>query len=127
MTSLDEIRDICSQLPGAIEGDGEQFSFGVFIRGKHKGFCWSWRERIDPRKARVINERVLAVRTPGLEVKEMILASDDSKFFTEDHYNGYPAVLVRLDQIEPVELEEYLIEGWRTIASKTHLKEFEGG
>lgn len=125
MTSLDQVRDICNRLPGAIEGSGAQFGFGVLVKGKSKGFCWSWLERIHPKKARVPNERFLAVKVPNLEVKEMILASDDVKFFTEAHYNGYAAVLVRLDEIEPKELEEYLIEGWRSVAPKDLLAEFD--
>ena len=30
----------------------------------------------------------------------MLIASDPEKFFTEPHYNGFPAVLVRLAAID---------------------------
>ncbi len=82
------------------------------VRGKAKGFCWSWRERIDPKKAKVVNESVLAVRVPNLTAKDLLIASNPDVYFTEPHYNGYPAVLVRLDAIELDELEELLHEGW---------------
>jgi hypothetical protein len=95
------------------------------VKGKQKGFCWSWLERVHPKKARVPNERFLAVRVPNLSAKEIILGSDDQKFFTEDHYNGYPAVLVRLDEIAAGELEDYLIEAWRCVAPKDLLVEFD--
>ena len=78
-----------------------------------KGFVWSWAERVDPKKARVINDAVLAVSVPNLAAKEMLLESDHEKFFTEPHYNGYPAILVRLELIEPSELENLIIEAWR--------------
>lgn len=90
-----------------------------------KGFCWSWAERVDPKKARVVNDDVLAVSVPNLEAKEVLLASDPVKFFTEPHYNGYPAVLVRLEAIPTEELEDLLLEAWRTKAPKALQQEFD--
>ena len=43
---------------------------------------------------------------------------DSEKFFTEPHYNGFPAILVRLAAIEPDELEELIIDAWRDLAPK---------
>ena len=65
-------------------------------------------------KARVINDAVIAISVPSLAAKEIILGSDNgNKIFTEPHYNGYPAVLVRLETIGPQELEDLIIEAWR--------------
>jgi hypothetical protein len=50
---------------------------------------------------------------------------DTSKFFTEPHYSGYPAVLVRLDAVDEDELEDLLIEAWRCQASKTQVRRLE--
>ena len=124
VTTHDDIRRICAKLPGATEGD-ERFGFGVFVKGKHKGFCWTWAERVDPKKAKVINDSVLAVLVPSLTVKELLLDSGHPAIFTEPHYNGYPAILVRLPAIEPEELEDLLIEAWRCKAPKEHLNSFE--
>jgi hypothetical protein len=55
----------------------------------------------------------------------MLLASDEDKFFTEPHYNGFPAVLVRLPAIEPDELEELIIDAWRCQAPRAVVKEFD--
>ena len=126
MTNHDDVRRICAKLPGATEGE-ERFGFGVFVKGKHKGFCWTWAERVDPKKAKVINDGVLAVLVPNLTTKDLILQSDSEKFFTEPHYNGYPAVLVRLAAIEPEELEDLLIEAWRCKAPKELLLQFHDG
>ena len=46
----------------------------------------------------------------------MLIAADPEKFFTEPHYNGYPAVLVRLDAIDDDELTELLTDAWRLSA-----------
>lgn len=124
MTTHDQVRAICRQLPGAAEGDG-RFGFGVEVKGKVKGFCWTWMERVDPKKARVENPRVLAVRVPGLVAKELLLEADKRCLFDEPHYNGYPAVLVRLDEIEPEALEPLLVEAWRCMADKKAVAAFD--
>lgn len=90
----------------------------MIIKGKPKGFCWSWAERVDPKKARVINDDVLAILVPSLTVKDLLLGSGHPALFTEPHYNGYPAVLVRLKAIGVDELEGLLVEAWTCKAPK---------
>ncbi len=112
MANQDDVRRIASQLPGATEG-GPQFGFSVINKGKPKGFLWAWAERVDPKKARVINDDVLAVMVKNLEVKDMLLSANPDALFTEPHYNGFPAVLVRLADIPLDELEDLVTEAWR--------------
>lgn len=126
MATLNDVRKICANLPGAVEGE-DQFGFSVENKGKAKGFLWTWKERINPKEARVPNKGVLAVMVPNLATKEIILASDPEKFFTEPHYNGFPAVLVRLKAIRKQELEDLIIEAWRCKAPKNLVREFEEG
>ncbi|MBX7131904.1 MAG: hypothetical protein K1X67_04405 [Fimbriimonadaceae bacterium] len=125
MATQDEVRRIASRLPGAVEGS-ERFGFSVEVKGKFKGFVWSWAERVDPRKARVINDEVLAVMVPNLTTKDMLIAAEPDKFFTEPHYNAFPAVLVRLDAIAPGELEDLIVEAWRTKAPASLQRELDG-
>ena len=113
MATLDDVRAIAGALPGAIEGDGERFGFSVMVKGKPKGFLWAWLERIDPKKPKVINNGVIAVVVPNALAKEMLLESDPSVFFTEDHYNGFLAVLVRLEAISKEDMEPLIEEAWR--------------
>lgn len=103
----------------------EGFGFSVLNKGKAKGFAWLWNERVDPKKARVPNPNVLAVIVRNLTEKEIILGSDSEKFFTEAHYNGFPAVLVRLSAVEYDELEDLLVEAWRTKAPKDLIAEYD--
>jgi hypothetical protein len=125
MTTHDDIRALCAKLPGVTVGDA-RFAMGVWVKGKHKGFAWTWMERVHPKKPKQENDRVLAVRVPNLTAKEAILSSDTVRFFTEPHYEGFPAVLVRLDAIEPHELDDLLIEAWRCLADPAQVAEFEG-
>lgn len=57
--------------------------------------------------------------------KEVLLQAEPDVFFTTPHYDGYPAMLVRLSAIEPDELQEVLTESWRRKAPKRLLKEFD--
>ena len=86
---------------------------------------WSWAERVDPKKARIPNNGVLAIVVPSLSVKDVILASDSEKYFTEPHYNGFPAVLVRLSAIKRAELQDLITEAWKCKAPKASVKEYE--
>ena len=58
------------------------------------------------------NPEVLAVRVADAGEKEELLAAEPDVFFTEPHYNGFPAVLVRLAAIEVDELAELLTDAW---------------
>jgi hypothetical protein len=75
-------------------------------------------ERLDPKRARVPNREVIAVRVAGEMDKQVLLDLDGSVFFTEPHYDGYPAVLVRLRAIELELLREILARAWRSRAPK---------
>ena len=57
--------------------------------------------------------------------KEALLRAEPEVFFTTPHYDGYPAMLVRLSAIEPDELWEILVESWRRVAPKRVLKAFD--
>jgi hypothetical protein len=55
---------------------------------------------------------VLMVGVADLGEKEALLSSDPRAYFTVPHYDGYPAVLVRLAEVDPDELRELLAESW---------------
>jgi hypothetical protein len=117
MANQDDVRRIASALPGAIEEDG-RFAFSVEDRGKRKGFVWVWLERVHPKKARVPCPEVLAVRVRDQAEKAILLAGDPDVFFTEPHYNGYPAVLVRLRAVTRPQLRRLIVDAWRIQAPR---------
>lgn len=61
---------------------------------------------------------ILGVRTPDEMVKEALIVDDPAVYFTTPHFDGYPVVLVRLDEIPLDELEEIIVEAWITRAPK---------
>ena len=117
MATQADVRRIARSLPGAVESDGH-FAFEVEVKGKRKGFVWVWKERIDPKKARVPNPAVLAVRVATLGQKDTLISAEPRKFFTEPHYNGFPAILVRLAEVNSRDLRELITEAWRCMAPK---------
>jgi hypothetical protein len=105
MTDEDQVRAIATSLPGTSEEPGS----AEFSAGDTK-FAWPYREKVHPRKARVARRDIFAFRVANEEVKFALIAGEPGKFFTTDHYNGYPAVLVRLAAIDAGELRDLLID-----------------
>lgn len=60
----------------------------------------------------------LVVRVVDLQDKEALLRGRPDVWFTTPHYDGYPYVLVRLADADPVELRELLEDAWRATAPK---------
>jgi hypothetical protein len=116
--------EIANSLPEVTAGDG--LSFSVRAGSKDKVLCWTWNERVDPKKPRVPNPAVLAVRVPGEEAKQELIAAEPDKYFTEPHYNGFPAVLVRLTEVDADEMRELLTDAWRVQAPKALVRAFDG-
>jgi hypothetical protein len=117
MATQNDVRRIALSLPGAREEKG-RFAFSVENKGKLKGFAWVWLERVEPKKARVPCADVLAVRVRDQAEKAALLAGDPDRFFTEPHYNGFPAVLVRLKAVTRAQLRKMLVDAWRCQAPR---------
>ena len=124
MASQEDVRRIALSLPETTEGI-DHFAFSVRRGAKDKGFAWVWAERVHPKRARVPNHDVLAIRVANESEKQTLLAADTEKFFTEPHYNGFPAILVRLAAIDVDELEELLVDGWQCQAPPALVKAYE--
>ena len=117
MASQADVRRIALSLPET-EETANHFAFSVRNKGKLKGFVWVWMERVTPKKPRVPQPKVIAVRVASLDDKDFLLSLDSAKFFSEPHYNGFPAILVRLPAVTARELKPLITEGWRCQAPK---------
>jgi hypothetical protein len=106
------VRQIALGLPEAEDASGSRPAFRV--RGKL--FAWKSRPR---------DGGALAVRVDPDE-KQLILASNPEVYFETPHYRGYPAVLVRLENIDRDELEERIEDAWLTRVPKRLAAEYLG-
>jgi hypothetical protein len=107
-----DVRRIALALPATEEVPG-RFAFSVRNKGKLKGLVWVWMERIVPKKPRVANPGVIAVRVATVGQRDAMISADPDKFFTEPHYEGFPAVLVRLNAVKVSDLKVLIAEAWR--------------
>jgi hypothetical protein len=67
---------------------------------------------------------ILGARVEHLVAKEALLADDPAVYFTTPHFDGYPAILVRLDRIGREDLQEVIVEAWLARAPKRLAKSY---
>lgn len=67
---------------------------------------------------------ILAVYAP-LDAKETLLASRPKVYFTTPHFDGWPAILIRLPAISVKELRALLRQSWLERAPKKLVAELE--
>ncbi|HLI65737.1 MAG TPA: MmcQ/YjbR family DNA-binding protein [Caulobacteraceae bacterium] len=72
-----------------------------------KGVAWAYLAREKPKTPRVLVPGVVAIRCP-IEEKEMLIEAAPEIYFDDDHYRGFPGVLVRLAAIGEAELKARL-------------------
>ena len=92
-----------------------------------KMFVWERplrRREVEELGDQVPDGPILGARVEHVWAKEVLLADDPRVFFTTSHFEGYPAVLVRLDRISAGDLEEVVTEAWLVRAPKRVAKAF---
>jgi hypothetical protein len=90
-------------------------------RVKDKLFVWERPLRpkeIDALGADAPDGAILAARVEHLVAKEALRADDPRVYFTTPHFDGYAAILVRLERIAVADLEELVTEAWLVRAPK---------
>ena len=94
-----------------------------------KMFCFHRgprKDAVDPETGDRLTD-VLVFRVADLGVKEMLLSDARGIYFTTPHWNAYPAVLMRipdLDRLDRDELRDRVEEAWLTRARKRLAKEW---
>jgi hypothetical protein len=127
MATWDAVSRIALALPESFEDrsrDGRRQ-----WRVKDKGFCWERplrRGDLEALGAAAPKGAILAARVSELTVKDVLVGGDPEVFFTTPHFNGYPAILVRLGRIKAPVLKELLREAWLACAPKRVAAEYLG-
>ena len=118
MADLDALAMAMPQTTKEVSEDGRP---SYLVHGKMYCFHRSRRpDAVDPASGERMAD-VLMFRVADLDVKELILSDDRGVYFTTPHFNGYPAVLMRipsLERLEREELRELVAEAWLTRAQK---------
>jgi hypothetical protein len=127
MATMRDVENLALQMPETIKGEDDDGRPSYSVGGKV--FCLHRRPRPDAVDAATGErlEDVFVFRTTDLDVKEMTLADDRGIFFTTPHWNGYPAVLIRIPDLRHVrraELRDLVEEAWLSRAPKRVAKEW---
>jgi hypothetical protein len=118
MADLDELALAMPQATKEVSDDGRP---SYLVHGKM--FCFHRGRRpdaVDPETGERMDD-VLMFRVADLGEKEVMLADDRAVFFTTPHFNGYPAVLMRIPELARIdrhELRDLVAEAWLTRAQK---------
>ena len=124
MATWDDVSRLALELPETSEGVSRDLRRWLV---KDKGFVWERPLRRADYEAlgdAAPDGPILGARVEHLVAKEALLADDPSVFFTTPHFDGYPAVLVRLDQIGLEDLREVIVEAWLARAPKRLVDEY---
>jgi hypothetical protein len=118
MATWDDVRRLALALPET----SEQVSRGLRQwRVRDKGFVWERplrRADLEALGEQAPEGPILGAHVEHLGAKEALLASEPDVCFTTPHFDGYPAVLVRLERAAVEQLEELITEAWLARAPK---------
>lgn len=126
MATWNDVRKIALAMPGVKEETSRETPAWV-VDGKF--FVWDRPLRKSDIKLLgpdAPTGPILGVRTADLEMKDVLLARDPNVYFTIKHFDGYPAILVRLPKIKIKELRDLIEEAWLARAPKKLVKEYLG-
>jgi hypothetical protein len=118
MADLDELALAMPETTKEVSGDGRP---SYLVHGKM--FCFHRSRRpdaVDPETGERMAD-VLMFRVEDDGVKQLMLADPRGLFFTTPHFDGYPAVLMRiphLAELDREELRDIVVEAWMTRAQK---------
>jgi hypothetical protein len=127
MATMNDLDELALSLPGARKEVTDDGRPSYLVHGKR--FCLQRGRRPDAVDA-ATGERlddVLMFRVEDLDVKELLLSDARGIYFTTPHFDGYPAVLVRipdLARLDREELHDLVAEAWLTRAQKRVAKQW---
>ena len=121
MTTMADLDQLALSLPQTTKEVSDDGRPSYLVHGKV--FCFHRsrrRDAVDPESGERLDD-VLMFRVADLFVKDLLLADVRGLYFTTPHFDGYPAVLLRIGNLAHVdrdELEEMVVEAWLTKAQK---------
>src|SRR5262245_38367563 len=122
MATWTDVARLVKALPGVTEAKRRQWR----VQDK----LVAWERPLRPADVAALGREaprgpILAVYAP-LDIKEVLLAARPRVYFTTPHFDGWPALLIRLPAIRVNELRDRLHRAWLARAPKKLVAESEG-
>lgn len=114
MADWDDVRRICATLPGSVEELSREGHMGWRVGTKGR-FAWERplrRSDLAALGGAAPEGAIMGIHTGDLAEKDADLEELPHICFTTPHFDGYPAVLVRLDRATVEEIEDLLVGAW---------------
>jgi hypothetical protein len=120
MATFEDVKRAAADLPEVAEST----SYGtpsLTVRGK--SFCRMWGDREHDRD-KVGGTEVLVVYC-DVDEKDALIESAGGVLFSTPHYDGYGAMLIKLSDVQPDDLADYLEDSYRLKAPMTLLQQLD--
>jgi hypothetical protein len=121
MVTMRDVEKMALAMPEATKELRDDDRPAFLVNGKL--FCFhrtQRRDAVDPISGDRLND-VLVFRVADEAMKAMWLAARPDVIFTTDHFNGYPAILIRIPSLAAIDrddLFELVSDAWLTRAPK---------
>ena len=125
MATWEDVRRLALALPDTAEKPSYGGTVSFTVHGK--GFVWERPLRASDLAAlgdAAPDGPILGARVADVGEKEALIAGDPGVFFTTPHFDGYPAILIRLEEIPLPVLEETITDAWLSRAPKRLAKQY---
>jgi hypothetical protein len=126
VATWDDVASVLGDLPLIEERSPHDWRIGKKLIAWERPLRKSDREALTASGSEPPEGDILAVRVADEGVKFALIADEPGVYFTTPHFDGYPAVLVKLAEIDELGLRELVTEAWLTQAPKRLVEEFLG-
>jgi hypothetical protein len=126
MATWDDVASIVGELQLTEERSPHEWRVGKKLIVWERPLRKPDREALAARGIEPPEGDILGARVADEGVKFALIADEPDVYFPTSHFDGYPAVLVKLAEIDELGLRELIIEAWLTQAPKRLVQEFLG-
>ncbi len=126
MATWDDVVGVLGELPLIEERSPHDWRIGKKLIAWERPLRKSDQEALNALGVDPPEGDILSVRVADEGIKFALIADEPGVYFTTPHFDGYPAVLVQLAEIDELGLRELITEAWLMQAPKRLVDEFLG-